>query len=317
MGGAGRTGGSGTLDLFHDQVDAWCRSSATSWTTPPTGHLPQPRRGDADVGLRSKRPDVRLRQEQALIAPHIVGASGETAGHTFLESPDQLDLALPAWFPTSRAAPNRWPQRWPARHERPAGPNRAKVLRPAEEAVSVLRLAGLFLERDRGLTGPQRITSLYLDSPPSPSGLAAGRRSDRFKLRLRAYGSAPPKSSSRGEEKAFGVGAQARAGSLAGRRFTAARGGANAIRPTHRLTRTRTRGFCRRQRALSAPRRPGPVAAATAVVSGTTRTGAGIQLICNGPCSSVGGRVFDSHTLPGAFPCRAGRRRAPVEIKHG
>jgi hypothetical protein len=37
---------------------------------------------------------ARLRREHAFIAPYVVGASGETAGRTFLSSPDEFDRAL-------------------------------------------------------------------------------------------------------------------------------------------------------------------------------------------------------------------------------
>lgn len=62
---------------------------------------------------------------------------------------------------------------------------------PEDLAAWALRWSGVFLERERGLTGPQRITSLYLDTPT----LTFFRwhcegRADRFKLRVRGYGDA-------------------------------------------------------------------------------------------------------------------------------
>jgi hypothetical protein len=60
---------------------------------------------------------------------------------------------------------------------------------PEDLAVWALQWSGVFLERDFGLTGPQKVTSLYLDTP----SLAFFRwhreaRPDRFKLRIRGYG---------------------------------------------------------------------------------------------------------------------------------
>ncbi|MEQ1575931.1 MAG: CotH kinase family protein, partial [Vicinamibacterales bacterium] len=39
---------------------------------------------------------ARLRTEQALIAPYIVGAEGELPGHTFLSTPAQFDASVNA-----------------------------------------------------------------------------------------------------------------------------------------------------------------------------------------------------------------------------
>jgi VTC domain len=60
---------------------------------------------------------------------------------------------------------------------------------PEDLAVWALQWSGVFLGRDYGLTGPQQITSLYLDTP----SLTFFRwhsegRADRFKLRIRGYG---------------------------------------------------------------------------------------------------------------------------------
>jgi hypothetical protein len=61
------------------------------------------------------------------------------------------------------------------------------------QAAAALRVAALFLGRDRGISAPQTITSLYLDSPALTFfSWQQARRRRRFKLRLRAYGSAPP-----------------------------------------------------------------------------------------------------------------------------
>jgi VTC domain len=61
-----------------------------------------------------------------------------------------------------------------------------------EVAAQVLRTARQYLEPDRGLTEPQRITSLYLDSPDFTflQWHQEGRR-HRFKLRIRGYGESP------------------------------------------------------------------------------------------------------------------------------
>lgn len=60
---------------------------------------------------------------------------------------------------------------------------------PEDLAAWVLQWSGVFLERDLGLSGPQQVTSLYLDTPT----LTFFRwhcegRPDRFKLRIRGYG---------------------------------------------------------------------------------------------------------------------------------
>jgi hypothetical protein len=56
-------------------------------------------------------------------------------------------------------------------------------------AIEVIQWTSAFLQRDRGIPGAQRITSLYLDTP----SLAfyqwhEERRKERFKLRVRTYG---------------------------------------------------------------------------------------------------------------------------------
>ena len=56
-------------------------------------------------------------------------------------------------------------------------------------AIEVIQWTSAFLQRDRGIAGAQRITSLYLDTPT----LAfyqwhEERRKERFKLRVRTYG---------------------------------------------------------------------------------------------------------------------------------
>jgi hypothetical protein len=62
---------------------------------------------------------------------------------------------------------------------------------PEDLAAWALKWSGVFLQRDGGLAGAQRITSLYLDTPT----LTFFRwhcegRADRFKLRVRGYGDA-------------------------------------------------------------------------------------------------------------------------------
>jgi VTC domain len=61
-------------------------------------------------------------------------------------------------------------------------------------AAQVLLTASQYLEADRGLTQPQRVTTLYLDSP----GFTflqwhQEARRHRFKLRIRGYGETPTK----------------------------------------------------------------------------------------------------------------------------
>jgi hypothetical protein len=56
-------------------------------------------------------------------------------------------------------------------------------------AAWALQWSGVFLLRDRGLTGPQQVTSLYLDTPTLTFfRWHREQRPDRFKLRIRGYG---------------------------------------------------------------------------------------------------------------------------------
>jgi len=60
---------------------------------------------------------------------------------------------------------------------------------PESLAAWTLQWSGVFLERDYGLTGPQQVTSLYLDTPTLTFFRWHGeQRTDRFKLRIRGYG---------------------------------------------------------------------------------------------------------------------------------
>src|SRR5688572_5462272 len=56
-------------------------------------------------------------------------------------------------------------------------------------AAWALQWSGVFLDRDRGLTAPQQVTSLYLDTPSLTFfRWHREQRPDRFKLRIRGYG---------------------------------------------------------------------------------------------------------------------------------
>jgi hypothetical protein len=60
---------------------------------------------------------------------------------------------------------------------------------PEDLASWALQWSGVFLERDRGLTAPQQVTSLYLDTPTLTFfRWHRDQRADRFKLRIRGYG---------------------------------------------------------------------------------------------------------------------------------
>jgi hypothetical protein len=70
-----------------------------------------------------------------------------------------------------------------------AGRHELKYAVPESVAIEVIQWTSAFLQRDRGIPGAQRITSLYLDTP----SLAfyhwhEERRKERFKLRVRTYG---------------------------------------------------------------------------------------------------------------------------------
>ena len=61
-----------------------------------------------------------------------------------------------------------------------------------ELAERVLQRARIFLMPDRGIAGPQRVTSLYLETPELTFyQWQTTRRIDRFKLRIRGYGEPP------------------------------------------------------------------------------------------------------------------------------
>src|SRR5258706_14999983 len=67
-----------------------------------------------------------------------------------------------------------------------------KYIVSAELAAEVLRTASEHLRPDRGLAEPQRITSLYLDSPNFTFlQWHQEDRRHRFKLRVRGYGDTP------------------------------------------------------------------------------------------------------------------------------
>jgi len=73
-----------------------------------------------------------------------------------------------------------------------AGRIETKYIVSNEVAGQVLRIARQYLEPDRGLTEPQRITSLYLDSPDFTFlQWHQEARRHRFKLRIRGYGETP------------------------------------------------------------------------------------------------------------------------------
>ena len=60
---------------------------------------------------------------------------------------------------------------------------------PEDLAAWTLKWSGVFLHREYGLTGPQHVTSLYLDTPTLTFfRWHCDERADRFKLRIRGYG---------------------------------------------------------------------------------------------------------------------------------
>src|SRR5262245_11835045 len=75
-----------------------------------------------------------------------------------------------------------------------AGRIETKYIVSNELAEQVLRTASQYLEPDRGLTHPQRVTTLYLDSPDFTFlQWHQEARRHRFKLRIRGYGETPNK----------------------------------------------------------------------------------------------------------------------------
>ncbi len=85
------------LDLFHDRVGAdwplirFLLDDAT-YRARYRSHVEALAGGMADPGHVA----ARLRQEHALIAPHVVGPDGEQPGRTFTASPEAFDAALEA-----------------------------------------------------------------------------------------------------------------------------------------------------------------------------------------------------------------------------
>ena len=81
-----------------------------------------------------------------------------------------------------------------------------------EMAAQVLRTARQYLEPDRGLTEPQRITSLYLDSPDFTFlQWHQEARRHRFKLRIRGYGERPERLYAEIKQRVGDVGRKRRA----------------------------------------------------------------------------------------------------------
>jgi len=73
-----------------------------------------------------------------------------------------------------------------------AGRTEIKYIVSDALAAEVLRVAGQYLQPDRGLTELQRVTSLYLDSPDFTFlQWHQESRRHRFKLRVRGYGETP------------------------------------------------------------------------------------------------------------------------------
>jgi spore coat protein H len=107
FGGMGGGGGGTTLDLFHDRVDASWPLIRFLMDDPTYRASYRTYVEQALSTVFDTAPLVaRLRREHALIAPDVVGASGETAGRTFLSSADEFDRALAslASYVESRAA---------------------------------------------------------------------------------------------------------------------------------------------------------------------------------------------------------------------
>jgi hypothetical protein len=78
------------------------------------------------------------------------------------------------------------------RQSRPEGRIEIKYIVSNELAAEVLHAACQYLEPDRGRTEPQRVTSLYLDSPDFTFlQWHQEARRHRFKLRIRGYGETP------------------------------------------------------------------------------------------------------------------------------
>jgi hypothetical protein len=84
---------------------------------------------------------------------------------------------------------------------------------PETIAAQAFEWASAFLQRDPSHAGPQRVTSLYLDSPQLTFyRWHVDRRADRFKLRVRSYGDAPcDQVFAEVKHKAGGVGHKTRA----------------------------------------------------------------------------------------------------------
>jgi len=87
-----------------------------------------------------------------------------------------------------------------------------KYIVSGELAAEVLRTARQYLQPDRGLTSPQRITSLYLDSPEFTFlQWHQQERRHRFKLRIRGYGETPNRLYAEIKQRVGDVGCKRRA----------------------------------------------------------------------------------------------------------
>lgn len=94
-GGNPGAGGQGALDLFQANTNAnWplirFLLDDPVYRAAYRGHVEDLLTGVFEPG----RLAARLRSEQALIAPYVVGAGGEVAGRTFLTSPAQFDTSV-------------------------------------------------------------------------------------------------------------------------------------------------------------------------------------------------------------------------------
>jgi hypothetical protein len=93
-----------------------------------------------------------------------------------------------------------------------AGRIETKYIVSTEMAAQVLRTASQYLEPDRGLVQPQRVTTLYLDSPDFTFlQWHQEARRHRFKLRIRGYGETPNKLFAEIKQRVGDVGRKRRA----------------------------------------------------------------------------------------------------------
>ena len=97
IGGGNPGGGAGAVDLFLNSIGAnW--PLIRFFLDDPVYRAAYRTHVEelASTVFEPARVTARLRSEQILIAPYVIGADGEQSGRTFLSSPAQFDVSVAA-----------------------------------------------------------------------------------------------------------------------------------------------------------------------------------------------------------------------------